>query len=203
MLRPDTSMAQRLDQKRILAPRRSESMEILQLPIMALQERIEHELSENPVLVESNEDAASSDEDLAEFNADEPEPVKSDPADPQKELVIDDKGGNEQDFDRLLAINDDWSDHFNEEHRPSVNRVSEEGDKKHDAMVNMASRPQSLPDHLNQQLTFVDTTPEHLELVKYLLTHIDYTGYLSMPRPHLDNDLPPRNVLEEIARSYR
>jgi RNA polymerase sigma-54 factor len=201
-MRLDTSMSQRMDQKMILAPRMIQSMEILQLPIMALQERIEHELSENPVLVESNEDAASSDEDLTEFNADEPEPTKTDPADPQKELVIEDKGGNEQDFDRLVAINEDWADHFNEEHRPSVNRISEESDKKHDAMVNMASRPQSLQDHLNEQLTFVETTPEQLELVKYLLTHIDENGYLTTPRHRLDNGEPPGTMLEEIGKAY-
>lgn len=201
-MRLDTSMSQRMDQKMILAPRMIQSMEILQLPIMALQERIEHELSENPVLSESNEDAASSDEDLTEFNADDAEPTKADVADPQKELVIDDKGGNEQDFDRLLSINEDWSDHFNEEHRPSVNRISEESDKKHDAMVNMASRPQSLQDHLNEQLTFVDVTPEMLDLVKYLLTHIDENGYLTTPRQRLDNGEPPPNVLEEIGKSY-
>ena len=201
-MRLDTSMSQRMDQKMILAPRMIQSMEILQLPIMALQERIEHELSENPVLVESNEEAVSSEENLAEFNADDAEPVKSDPGDPQKELVIDDKGGNEQDFDRLLAINEDWADHFNEEHRPSVNRISEEGDKKHDAMVNMASRPQSLQDHLNEQLTFVDLTPEQLELVKYLLTHVDENGYLTTPRQRLENGAPPENVLAEIGTAY-
>jgi RNA polymerase sigma-54 factor len=154
------------------------------------------------VLVESNEEAVSSEENLAEFNADDAEPVKSDAGDPQKELVIDDKGGNEQDFDRLLAINEDWADHFNEEHRPSVNRISEEGDKKHDAMVNMASRPQSLQDHLNEQLTFVDLTPEQLELVKYLLTHIDENGYLTTPRQRLENGAPPENVLAEIGTAY-
>ena len=43
-------MSQRMEQKMILAPRMIQSMEILQLPVMALQERIEHELQENPVL---------------------------------------------------------------------------------------------------------------------------------------------------------
>ena len=33
-----------------LAPRMIQSMEILQLPIMALQERIEQEMNENPML---------------------------------------------------------------------------------------------------------------------------------------------------------
>ena len=49
-MRLDTSMSQRMEQKMILAPRMIQSMEILQLPVMALQERIEHELQENPIL---------------------------------------------------------------------------------------------------------------------------------------------------------
>ena len=37
----------RMVQKQVLAPRMIQSMEILQLPIMALQERIEQEIQEN------------------------------------------------------------------------------------------------------------------------------------------------------------
>ena len=40
----------RLLQKQVLAPRMIQSMEILQLPILALEERIEQEIEENPVL---------------------------------------------------------------------------------------------------------------------------------------------------------
>ena len=43
-----TSMRTELLQ--VISPRMIQSMEILQLPVMALQERIEHELQENPVL---------------------------------------------------------------------------------------------------------------------------------------------------------
>ena len=49
-------------QKQVLAPRMIQSMEILQLPLMALQERIEQEMEDNPVL------------DQVEVDADEPEP---------------------------------------------------------------------------------------------------------------------------------
>src|SRR6185295_4917340 len=115
-MRLDTSMSQRLEQKMILAPRMIQSMEILQLPIMALQERIEHELEENPVL-ELKEASADADK---ESGAEE-----DDASDTQKELVIDDNNDFEKDFDRLKAMNRDWSDHFNEESRPSVNRMSE------------------------------------------------------------------------------
>ena len=39
----------KMAQKQILAPRMIQSMEILQLPILALQERIEQEMEENPM----------------------------------------------------------------------------------------------------------------------------------------------------------
>src|SRR3954468_22173171 len=108
-------MQQRAEMKLYLAPRMIQSMEILQLPIMALQERIQQELQENPVLEmrESTpeERAVAAEEDPGSFNGTE---ERTEPADPGKELVIDDKGGNEEDFDRLLQMNQDWDGHFNE-----------------------------------------------------------------------------------------
>jgi RNA polymerase sigma-54 factor len=180
-------MTQRMDQRMILAPRMIQSMEILQLPIMALQERIEQELQENPVLElkeSSNDDAAGETEEQ-----ETPVAEAEDVTNPEKELVIDEKSDNELDFDRLEALSRDWEDHFNEEHRPSRNGLDEEGDKKHDAMQNMPSRPQSLQDYLSDQLMFLDTTPEQIRLLRFLITHIDDSGYLSVP-------------VEEIARSY-
>jgi RNA polymerase sigma-54 factor len=186
-MRLDTSMHQRLEQRLVLAPRMIQSMEILQLPILALQERIQQELQENPVL----ELRDSTDDPTAEEGEVEVAPVAEPQAadDPEKELVIDPTGGSEQDFDRLEALSRDWEDHFNEEHRPSRNGLDEESDKKHDAMQNMPARPQSLHDYLSDQLGFLDATPEQLALVRFLITHIDDNGWLTVP-------------LEEIARSY-
>jgi RNA polymerase sigma-54 factor len=189
-MRLDTSMSQQMQQKMILAPRMIQSMEILQLPIMALQERIQQELQDNPVLElkeATSEDQAAGEEELESVAA--PEAKEPDPSDPQRELVIDDKGNNEDDFDRFEALAQEWADHFNEEHRPSANRMEDEGDKKHDAMQNMAARPQSLQDYLGDQLAFLDATPEQLRLVRYLLTHIDEKGYLV-------------GDLEEIGKAY-
>src|SRR5262245_20432809 len=196
-MRLDTSMSQRLEQKMILAPRMIQSMEILQLPVMALQERVEHELQENPVLElkEDNPDENPAPVEDLDETPPAPEPEPADVGNPEKELVIDDKGDNEQDFDRLMAINEDWADHFNEEHRPSSNRIDEEGDKKHDAMVNMASRPQSLQDYLNDQLAFLDVPPEDLELLQYLISHIDDRGYLATPLEDISRGLDPSITL--------
>src|SRR5213080_2370845 len=114
-MRLDTTLTQRMDQRMILAPRMIQSMEILQLPIMALQERIQQELQENPVLEikETAEEPGGAEEGL---DARAPEDDGRDPG--AAELVIDDSGSNELDFDRLDALSRDWEDHFNEEHRP-------------------------------------------------------------------------------------
>jgi RNA polymerase sigma-54 factor len=191
----NTGMFQRQELKQILAPRMIQSMEILQLPVMALQERIEHELEENPVLElkeTSPKEVGGEEEDFSE-----PSP-RDDVENPEKELVIDDRNDFEKDFDRLEAMNRDWSDHFNEESRPSVNRISEEMDKKHDAMVNMASRPQSLQDYLNDQLAFLDTTPEELHRVRALIAHIDERGYIPTPLADIAHGLEPPATLEEM-----
>jgi RNA polymerase sigma-54 factor len=172
----ETTLSQRMSQDMRMAPRMIQSMEILQMPIMDLQERLQQELDENPVLElkESSEEPSGEDFEGQEAPRDERDPGAG-------ELVIDDRGSNEVDFDRLDAMSKDWDDHFNEEHRPSRNGLDEEGDRKHDAMQNMASRPQSLQDYLTDQLAFLDVAAEQMRLVRYVIAHIDDNGFLSVP----------------------
>jgi RNA polymerase sigma-54 factor len=197
-MRLDISTSQRMNQSMILAPRMIQSMEILQLPIMALQERIQQELQENPVL-ELKELDDTPDPDGGDFEPTEA-PVVDENYDPgAKELVIDDRGGNELDFDRLEALSKDWQDHFNEEHRPSRNGMDEQADKKHDAMQNMASRPQSLQDYLEEQIGFMDLTPRLSRLMRHVIAHLDRNGYLG----HLDEHEAYRPfTLEEVAATF-
>src|SRR5438128_2316930 len=101
-----TSMRTELAQ--VISPRMIQSMEILQLPVMALQERIEHELQENPVLEER--EPGTTEEgypDVPELGVEVEVPeVPAEPkADtPEQELVIDAKSG-EEDFERMEALN--------------------------------------------------------------------------------------------------
>lgn len=193
-MRLDTTMSQRLEQKMILAPRMIQSMEILQLPIMALQERIEQELQDNPVL--ELKEAGPEEEPRAE---EEPEPAPAAEEtpidDPERVLDFD---GDEKDFDRLMAINEDWSDHFNEEHRPSSNRIDEETDRKHDAMANMASRPQSLQDYLKDQLAFLSLGEREAEILQVLVAFVDERGYISAPLSDVAQHIEPPPSTEEL-----
>ena len=59
IMRLDTSQQMRTEMRLRMAPRMIQSMEILQLPIMALQERIEQELGENPVLEDAGKTSST------------------------------------------------------------------------------------------------------------------------------------------------
>src|SRR3954466_2983195 len=106
-IRMEMGLANKQIQTMVLAPRMIQSMEILQLPIMALQERIQQELQENPVLElkDTTEDANATEGEAGE-GVDEPgQTVAEEKRDPGAgELVIDDTGKNELDFDRLDAL---------------------------------------------------------------------------------------------------
>src|SRR5438067_11414401 len=114
-MRLDTTIVQRMDQRMILAPRMIQSMEILQLPIMALQERIQQELQENPVL--ELKDSTAEDQPTAEEDSEtppDPEVKENDDGDREKEQAIEETGDNTIDFERVDALNRDSQDHFNE-----------------------------------------------------------------------------------------
>jgi len=161
-------MSPRLQQTMKLAPRMIQSMEILQLPIAELQERIEAELQENPVLERS--------EKVAEVEEVDGDNAPAEAFDPDAPLVHD--RDSELDFKRLEELDKDWDGHFNEEHRASRSAIAEMGDKKLDAMQNMPAREQSLQDYLEEQLPFLDLTPEQDELVHFLIASLDDRGYL-------------------------
>jgi RNA polymerase sigma-54 factor len=155
-----------------------QSMEILQLPIMQLQERIEQELQENPIL-----DLAEEDPDLPEEQAEVTNPDA--PADTEKELVVDETKNNVDDFERLLNLDEEVPEYFDERPRTSANRVEEEGDRKHDAMVNMADRPPSLHDYLKEQLGWFDIDPELRQMAERIIYSLDSNGYQTMPLEEL------------------
>src|SRR5215470_1274528 len=100
-----------LAQKQVLAPRMFQSMEILQLPLMALQERIEQEMEDNPCLdqVEPNEEEVA--EAVAEAAAEDGVDAGTDRfADGERELVVKDDQNNADDFERLLNMADNLPD---------------------------------------------------------------------------------------------
>ncbi len=178
-----------------LAPRMIQSMEILQLPIMALQERIEQELNDNPLLDVQEQDPALPEEPEERDNPDAP-------AETERELVVDESKDNVEDFERLLNLDKEVPDHFDDGPRRSLSRIEEEADRKHDAMANVASRPESLNDYLMHQIGELELEPALEQMAERIISALDARdgGYL---KTSLEDLLPPDAGPEqlELART--
>jgi len=174
-----------------LAPRMIQSMEILQLPVMALQEKIEQELSENPLLEVQEPDADLPDEQPAEVEHPDA------PTENEKELVVDEQKDNADDFERLLELDRELPDYFDESPRRSANRVAEEAERKHDAIANLADHPESLHDHLLHQLGELDVDPDVRRLAERIVSCLDPKdgGYF---RSSLQDLLPPNSDHDQL-----
>lgn len=176
-----------------LAPRMIQSMEILQLPIMALQERIEQELNENPVLELREEDPNVPEEPAEAVNPDAP-------AETERELVVEDKSDNVEDFERLLELDREVPEYFDDRPRISSNRADEDDERKHDAIANIADRPESLNDYLLHQLGELELEPELEKLCERIVSSLDARdgGYL---RSSLRDLLPSDASEEQLKRA--
>ena len=166
-----------------LAPRMIQSMEILQLPIMALQERIEQEMNENPLLEIQEQDPSLPEEPEERDNPDAP-------ADSERELVVDESKNNVDDFERLLNLDNEVPDHFDDGPSRSLGRMEEEADRKHDAMANVVCRPESLNDYLMHQIGELELEPELAAMAERIISALDARdgGYL---KSSLEDLLPP------------
>ncbi len=171
-MRLSLGLEQRLVQKQVLAPRMIQSMEILQLPIMALQERIEQELTENPMLEAPETDPSLPDESDERENPDAPTTE-------EKELVVDEKNDNAADFERLLEMDSEFPEHFNDAPRRSASGLIEAGERKHDAMANIVARSQTLQDYLEVQLGELELDEELRLMAERIITSLDSNGYLT------------------------
>ncbi len=188
-MRLDTSQQMRTEMRLRMAPRMIQSMEILQLPIMALQERIEQELSENPVLVDLRESAAPAEGENEETGA-------TTVTEPEAE-----EEPNE--FDSLIGLDENWSELYDEGPRRSRASLSEEGDRKQDAMQNMASRPRSFHDDLSEQLGFFDCDPTIRKLAEYIIYNLDDNGYLKLSLHDVVRDFDGPTTPEQAEEALR
>src|SRR3954471_15999755 len=123
----------RQEMRQLLTPRMIQSMEILQLPLMALEERIEQELVSNPVL-EMREGETDGQLTLGETPSEGPE-VHEPMAEGEQALVVGENNNSDgqEDFERLEKIaeyfeNEEFSTNSSFTHR--VSSYDGERDKK-------------------------------------------------------------------------
>ncbi|MFM7292018.1 MAG: RNA polymerase factor sigma-54 [Planctomycetia bacterium] len=186
----------RMAQKQMLAPRMIQSMEILQLPVMALEERIEQEIQNNetlevdePGLDEAGGGAAAADAGGGPTDAAAEASAKT--VD-ERPLIVDQEHANRADFERSYDWSSEYPDSDDDRSRPSATQIDEAGDRYLDAMANMAERPETLSDHLHDQLSNYDLTEAERQAADKVIYNLDVNGYLPMPLEELvDPDGPP------------
>lgn len=163
--------AQVLRQEQRLTPQLIQSMDILQLPLLALEQRLQQEMESNPALEVVQP--------VAETSREAPARTEAEPS-----------AGDEPDdgFGRLEELSKEYDLDFGD--RPYVPRAHGDGerDAKLDAMANTVSRPISLQEYLLQQWSLVEEKPEIKRAGEQIINHIDEDGYL-------------RTSLEEIMTS--
>ncbi|MCA9285263.1 MAG: RNA polymerase factor sigma-54 [Phycisphaerales bacterium] len=174
-MRFDTSQQMRLGQQMRLAPRMIQSMEILQLSLLALQERIDQELESN-VALEIAEPGA----DLQQV-AEEKRDAEREERQGERELIVGEqtRDGSE-DFERLSSMESSLGDALDGDstwERPRA-RNDGERDRKMDAMANTPSRAESLVEQLQHQWALNEFTPEIGEAGKRIIEYIDDDGRL-------------------------
>ena len=160
------------------------------MPLTELEDRIDQELGENPVLEQREQDPNLPDE--------QPERSEKEGTDvDQKEMVVEENGKNEDDFERLLNLDNDIPDHFDDRPRTSSNRMQDDINRQHDMISNIADRGESLQDHLLHQVGELDISEEIDRMCERIISSLaaEDGGYLKVA---LQDLLPPGSGEEDL-----
>ncbi len=172
---------QRQSLQQVLAPRMIQSMEILQMPLTELEERIDQEMAENPLL--QRVDTPTGDAVQADGPDFEQAPLKEVE---RRELVAGQEDNNASDFERLVEIAEEWpDDNYTSGSKPSGNRMDEDGDRAHDIMANAEERPQTLHEYLVEQFHYFKVSPEVRAFGEYLIQNLDANGRMQSSLPEM------------------
>lgn len=187
------SLSLGLRQEQRLTPQLIQSMNILQLPLLALEAKVQEELERNPALEEIERDHPA-----------EAEPDRSPPESLDGDTAAREESKHEAEgFTRLdrLSREYDFDDGDLGFGRRRVSSTAGERDTKLDAMANTASRPQSLNEYLKQQWSFLEVNGRIRDAGELLINYIDDDGYIKTPLAEIAEDSAPPFALEELEEA--
>ncbi len=171
--------------KQTLAPQLIQSLKMLQMPILKLEQTLRHELATNPLLEEIEEtDADQLDKD-AEFD------------------VAEEGSGDEKETDSDQE-KIDWENYLNDDDDFGY-KVRERKESKEDTFLATTSTEKSLYDHLHDQLSLLRLSEEQHRIGEYILGNIDPHGYLVVSSEEMAEELEVPveeidGVLEKIKK---
>ena len=163
----DQRFIQQQTQKLVLSPQMRQYLQLLQMPILELQQAIEQELASNPALEDVVEDRR-----LTERSEDNSKPDAG-PAGTERD-------SNELNFgeayDRLSRIEDAYAE--SDDFKEVRSKDSEELQRSKDYQDSLITKPPSLNDYLLWQLRFLDLSEKEIKIAEEIIGNIGEDGYL-------------------------
>lgn len=172
-----TTLNVKLSQRLALTPALLQKIELLTLNRLELAELLKQELSENPVLEEAAETEAGLEN--LELNSEE-------------DSVADESPFSDIDLD-----------YFFEDYLPPPARTRSEPDRLEDKgyFESILSKPITLQDHLNWQLTLTEVEPKIYRIAYFMIGNINSDGYLCVSSQEIWEQLNASS--EEIDAALR
>jgi RNA polymerase sigma-54 factor len=179
---------QKLQQKLLqkLSPQQIMLMKLLQVPTMALEQRIKQEIEENPALEEltDSEDDSQQDESISDNEGDD------------EELNPEDVSNPDEEFDLSDYMDDD---EYIPSYKLSANNTSSDDEHKQAPFVSGTS----FHEFLHSQLGLRDLTDHQMTIAQTIIGNLDDAGYLQRDIGAMVDDLAfSQNIMtnkEEIA----
>ncbi len=170
----ETRLSLRQSQRVVMTPLLQQAIQLLQLSTIELQEVVQRELLENPLLEETPESPEAAPGE-APGPTSEPASLETSPRD--EPPVVDERRGEELPFDITAVMFDE---------APERSLVAQE---EHEDLPfeNIARTVSSLADHLDEQLRFATEDPAVRRIGEEIIGNLDEDGYL-------------RAEVDEIAR---
>ena len=171
--REETMLKQQLQQKlqQKLSPQQIQVIRMLELPAIELEERIKHELEENPALEEGKES-------VEDFDKVEENDYG------QKEGDEGYEANDENPLDADLSL----GDYLNEDDIPEykLQELTERQEKREEIAFEAG---ESLNEHLLQQLGLRELPEREVRIAEYIIGNIDDDGYLRRDLQAISDDL--------------
>jgi RNA polymerase sigma-54 factor len=156
------SLQLKLSQHLTLTPQLQQSIRLLQLSTVELNQELERYLAENPLLERS--DLGPPDEAAA------PPPQNGAGSEPEAATPREDQREEQPN------LTDDHG--FGDEHSPTGSSISRRDDDERDDFTQFAAAEPTLQEHLLQQVALTGLTERDKRLVAHIIGHLDEDGYL-------------------------
>jgi RNA polymerase sigma-54 factor len=195
----------RLSQQLVMTPQLQQAIRLLQLSRLELQNLVEQELQENPVLeeaLESDEEPANADEaedaaaeaaaaeaaapeaETAPAEVDAPPAAAGTEEAPPAELEVAPEG-EPSDAEKIADI--EWENYMDSYPQTGMGSETRGDDDQRRSLEATLTRRATLTEHLEWQLGLSELTPAESEAARWIIGNLDENGFL-------------RATLEELAR---